>query len=447
MANAPVCSARILSHWSERPSTYFDVACFAITPSKPSATACSKSGFSDADEVVGESKGTEARQHLTEYPLSFGECNRPGVETLESDDVKAKERRGEAGAARVISRRLDSRPRCWSSWKLGVPSSSRTTISPSMTRCSKGRRRIAEAISGKRAVASCPLRYLRTTARFTLRGDESIAVVFDLEEPIVIAERRVGGLCEHHIQIRSVDGRFGGSGLEQAVPEPLPSVAAFSEILHGETGEDRLFVELALPLTMPSVGLLDEEPLGRVLLHLYERPLSVELVAGEREEELPFRHTVARILIPRQGAPVPHDHLPAAVFARSGMTPSKSACIRAGGPPCAPRNRFTEGSMDTPAGTADDIKDAGAVQSQVVVQSARCMLLDDEVSPTGPAPSHRTARALRWLISARYGPRRSLSEGDTTSSCDAMLGGARTVYRTNIVCWPVTPRSGGRGDF
>ena len=189
-----------------------------------------------------------------------------------------------------------------------------------MTSCSNGKTPDSGGNLGEESRGVLPAAVPQDHLTVTLGRNESIAVVLHLEEPLVIAERRVGGSCEHQIQIRSVDVRFCCSGLEQVFLEPLLLVAASSEILHGETGEDRLFVELALSFTVPAVGLLDEEPLFRALLHLHERPLSVELVSGEREEEFPFRHAVVGILVPRKGAPVPHDHLSAAVFVRGDDT-------------------------------------------------------------------------------------------------------------------------------
>ena len=281
-------------------------------------------------------------------------ANRPGVETLEFDEVKAEEGRGESGSGSgdvaaigkppVLLQQLEAR-------RSIVVEGHDLSIDDELI---EGKASDCRSNLGEDGRGVVPAAVPQNHRAATLGGDESVAVVLDLEQPVGVAERRVGCLCEHHIQIRVADFSLGRSGFDQVVPEPLPSVAAFPEVLYGKTGEDRLFVELAFPLTVPAVGLLDEQPLGRALLHLYERPLSVELVARKREQEFPLRHAVVGILIPRQGAPVPHDHLSAAVFV-GGDDAFEVRVSRGWSSVCA-ANRFTEGSMDTPAGTAHDIK-------------------------------------------------------------------------------------------
>ena len=63
------------------------------------------------------------------------------------------------------------------------------------------------------------------------------------------------------------------------------------------------------------VALLDEQPVLLALLDLHERPLAVELVAAQLEEELALLESFAPILERDPLAAVPHDHAARAVVA------------------------------------------------------------------------------------------------------------------------------------
>src|SRR5689334_1478632 len=146
-----------------------------------------------------------------------------------------------------------------------------------------------------------------------LAGDEPIAVELELEQPSVAGEGSILRLGEHWLDRGDVDHLPNGA-------RPLDGVAKTGfrrdtgfHFLDGEPRQHRLFGELVAGAFYPRVALLDEEPIALALLDLHERPLAMELVPFQLEQELSLLQPLAPIFERDPFAAVPDDHAPGAI--------------------------------------------------------------------------------------------------------------------------------------
>src|SRR5258708_3012015 len=139
-------------------------------------------------------------------------------------------------------------------------------------------------------------------------GEQPIAIELELEDPAIARERVVRRLGEHDIDRRRIDACTRRDGFAEGLAQPAPPGAARFEFFDSQPGQPRRFRKFIAWLLHPRVALLDEQPVLLGLLHLHERPLAVELVASELEQELPFLEPFARVLEGYPFAAVPHDY-------------------------------------------------------------------------------------------------------------------------------------------
>src|SRR5260370_40515905 len=99
--------------------------------------------------------------------------------------------------------------------KLGIPSSSQATASPSMMQERERNRARASTISGKRCVMSLPGRGCRAARGPVLARDDAEAIVLDLVQPSVAAGRLRLDVQFSRIQLSRRRYPLSGDGRDQ----------------------------------------------------------------------------------------------------------------------------------------------------------------------------------------------------------------------------------------
>src|SRR4029078_11924931 len=158
----------------------------------------------------------------------------------------------------------------------------------------------------------------RDQNRFAARlaGDEPIPVELELEQPAVARERVVRGLGEHDLDGARIDAAFLRARPFDRGAQPRPRTATLFHLVDGETGKNGRLDELIAGLLHPGVSVLDPHTTLLALLVLHERPLAVELVLAQLEQELSFRESFLPVLKRHPLAAVPDDDAASPVVAR-----------------------------------------------------------------------------------------------------------------------------------
>lgn len=265
-----------------------------------------------------------------------------------------------------MSRPFCKRPRRCRWPKEGRPCSSWTTTSPSSTRPSYGRPRIARATSGKVGVRSFPLRLIRS------------------DSP---SARPCGQRALLHLGLDLCRAR---------------------QVVHVQSGVDRVVRIDGGPAPIHMlILLLDQEPVVRARLRrVHERPQSLHFVAPQLEQELPLREAGGDVLDGHPRSFVPHDRGSGAVL------PLRNHTLELG---VVERMRFhvhgeplVRGIGRWPFGHRPRLQRPFPLQPQVLVQVAGVVLVQhEELAGGGCGGTERLGGAARGSAcrdTARGGP-------------------------------------------
>ena len=159
----------------------------------------------------------------------------------------------------------------------------------------------------------------REQQRFATRlaGDQPITIELELEQPVVARERIILRFAVHGFDLVRIDAAAHRLFLAcQEFSQLGGGAVAGFDFFGGEAGKDRFLVEDIAGRLHIRVALLDQQPVLLALFYFDERPLAVELVTLELEEELPFLESLAPILERHPFAAIPDDHSSGAVVSR-----------------------------------------------------------------------------------------------------------------------------------
>ena len=203
------------------------------------------------------------------------------------------------------------------------------------------------------------------------KGDDAVAVVLDLEQPVVAGRGRAHELGELHVD-----------ALERVADDAL--VLAAGDLVHRATGLDgRVEARDAGLVLHAIVLLLDEQPvvvaLAALRLHVHEHPRAFQAMPVEDELEIavaqPFLHVHERLPVPF----VPQHHGAAAVLAlRNGALEGavvQRVVLHAHGQPLVAR------VVGRPLRNGPAQQRAVPFETQVVVVARRAMVLHGEAEP------------------------------------------------------------------
>ena len=146
-----------------------------------------------------------------------------------------------------------------------------------------------------------------------LARQQAVAIELEFEHPSVARERRVGRFGEHDLDGARIHTRTRRGRLLECGTQVSRLGASLPDLLHREARKHRLLGELIARGADPRVTLLDEEPVSFTLLDLHQRPLAVQLVSLELEQELSLFESLAPILQRDPLAAVPDDDAPGTV--------------------------------------------------------------------------------------------------------------------------------------
>ena len=147
-------------------------------------------------------------------------------------------------------------------------------------------------------------------AVFRALAQHPVPVVLDLEDPAVLREGAFATLGHHELDVGGPERALLGSLLRAGLANRCPVVAAFSQFVDRQAGEDRVVgVVLRSPVGVHvGISLLDQEPVIVLpTLGADERPSSLELVPLEVEQELTLLHPLIGVLHGPPDPPVPDD--------------------------------------------------------------------------------------------------------------------------------------------
>ena len=150
---------------------------------------------------------------------------------------------------------------------------------------------------------------------FFFAGQQPVAVVLDLVDPVIVTER-LTGRGEHRTNIGKRRSPAlciqRGAGLANC----LAGIVTATDLFDGQTREHRVLRQHGV-LAFANIGVafLDEEPVFLVALGFDQRPAAAELVAVHVEQQLAGLEAFADVLNRFVTAPVPDDDRTGAVVA------------------------------------------------------------------------------------------------------------------------------------
>ncbi len=294
-----------------------------------------------------------------------------------------------------------------------MPLEARWTTSPSISAASTGSRSKARASSGKFAGPVEPVAGDQSDLAFLDAGEQAIAVVFDLVQPVRARRCRAGECCELRLQIdrhrplaptgntrertRPVAFDFTLSG----IPHPVAVVGDRFERAAGLDTERIVHNDGVAALRHSRVvALFDQKPIrapfaGGFAAHPHQCPVAVQLLAAQFEFQRALGMGCCRVGIGRDPyAAVPQQHGAAAIlpFGDDALEPAiidrvvldlDSEPLLTGVEARTLRHR--------PA-----LQYAVELETKVEMQPARVVLLDDESERRRRFPARRRlARRLR----------------------------------------------------
>ena len=265
-------------------------------------------------EVLEVTERTGVRQDALEDRLALDERQRPHVVPLEPEQVEDVEQRGSldrsalhldgTGELGAVLEPLEARvSRLVGHDELGV----QHDVVVRQRRDGAGE--LGER-GGDVVAVACDEAGLAALAR----GADAIAVELELEQPPRLREWLLARLGEHGFGLLDPHNAPRRFEPRQLLLDGFSSILAFLQLLDREPREHRFGWQRTI-LRNVAVPFLDEEPLFLALLELHQRPLAVQLVAPELEQELPLLHPLVRVLERDPHASVPHDHRAGAVVA------------------------------------------------------------------------------------------------------------------------------------
>ena len=142
-----------------------------------------------------------------------------------------------------------------------------------------------------------------------LRAHQAVAVVLQLEQPVVVVERLLARLREHRCDAPDVERTAWGLQSLQPAQHLRRRLDALAQLLDRQAGLDRLLAGWYLGVGV-RIRLLHQEPLvllGALALRAEECPAATQLVAMQVEEQLPLAHPLRGILDGLPAAAVPDD--------------------------------------------------------------------------------------------------------------------------------------------
>ena len=143
---------------------------------------------------------------------------------------------------------------------------------------------------------------------------DTVPVELQLEQPPRLRERSLARLREHRLGFLERHGAARRLEALELLDHRRRPVLASLQLVDGQAGEHG-FGRQRPVFRDVAVLLLDEQPLLLALLELHQGPLTVELVATQLEEELPFLHALVWILERHPAPAVPDNDRPRAVIA------------------------------------------------------------------------------------------------------------------------------------
>jgi hypothetical protein len=235
-----------------------------------------------------------------------------------------------------------------------------------------------------------------------LAGEQPVSVELELEQPAIARERPVARLGEHDVDGFRVDSTTRCAGLLDRSAKIGGRAASGLHFFDGQPGEHRRLDELIARRLHEGVALFDQEPVALALLDLHERPLAVQLVAAQLEQQLAFLESLAPILERDPFTAVPDDDSAGAVVPARNL-PLEVAVLEwvvldVHGEPFVVRVvRRTLGHGPRP-------QHAAHLEPQIEVQIPRGVLVNDEQSPGhGRHRAHRLGRRVDRTFSAVFG--------------------------------------------
>ena len=314
-------STRSFSQLGERPGLVRGVGLLRHDALEAHAADRVVEGLALRLDVIGVAHRSGLRQQLLQDALALHEWQRPQVEVFEGEQVEDEERRRQVdGGARDVGgalqeraalQPLKARPRLVvEHHHLAVEDDAVVRQAAQRTRdLGEGRGRIGAAPEDELALVP------------VAAGEDAVAVVLQLEDPVLARERRVAGFREHQPGLRERQLAARRLQLLELGANFLGVAVAVLQLFERQPRVDRLLGrDRRAARARPGIALLDQHPLFRgvaaaLALEAEQVPGAAQLVAAQLEVELAAAHPLLRILERHPQAAVPDDHGTGAVVA------------------------------------------------------------------------------------------------------------------------------------
>ncbi len=251
------------------------------------------------------------------------------------------------------------------------------------------RKRCGEVVAGAR---------VERHAAVVLLGEQSIAVVLELEDP-ARARERLARRREHRRQLRPAQRARLRAALAQARRDRDAAVLRGPDLLDRASREHRVVrVVVGARLSRVRVALLDQEPLVLAALGLHERPFAAQLVAAQLEQQLAFDEALVDVVERHPAAAVPDDHRARAVVA--GRDQPLEVRVLDGVVLDVDREPLVGRVRRRALRHGPGLQHAVVLEPEVVVRAPRRVLLDDEPRASYAGRAERLRSLIRLSLCA-----------------------------------------------